>query len=138
MPFGDACSGSSVVLARQEYPESADDCFLASGSCCSTRRRSTGDAPGAGGGGAPLGGCAEVWLNPMAGREYLVAVDPAGGGSEGDYAAMQLLDAATGLQCAEFQGRCGLLELAERAATLAREYNGAVVIVERNNHERRA
>ena len=46
----------------------------------------------------------EVWLKPMAGREYLVAVDPAGGGSEGDYAAMQVLDAATGLQCAEFQG----------------------------------
>ena len=62
------------------------------------------------------------------------AVDPAGGGSEGDYAAIQVLDAATGLQCAEFQGRCGLLELAERAATLGREYNGAMLIVERNNH----
>jgi hypothetical protein len=47
---------------------------------------------------------------------------------------MQVLDAATGLQCAEFQGRCGLLELAERAATLGREYNGAMLIVERNNH----
>jgi hypothetical protein len=79
-------------------------------------------------------GTLEVWLKPMPGREYLVAVDPAGGGSEGDYAAMQVLDAVTGLQCAEFQGRCGLLELAERAATLGREYNGAMLIVERNNH----
>jgi hypothetical protein len=70
----------------------------------------------------------------MPGRDYVVAVDPAGGGSEGDYAAMQVLDRATGLQCAEFQGRCGLLELAERAATLGREYNGAMLIVERNNH----
>jgi hypothetical protein len=70
----------------------------------------------------------------MPGREYVVAVDPAGGGSEGDYAAMQVLDRATGLQCAEFQGRCGLLELAERAAALAREYNGALLAVERNNH----
>jgi hypothetical protein len=123
------------VLARQEYPESADDCFLASGSCVfdteaiDERLR---EAP------SPVerrwAGALEVWLKPMAGREYLVAVDPAGGGSEGDYAAMQVLDAATGLQCAEFQGRCGLLELAERAAALGREYNGAMLIVERNNH----
>jgi hypothetical protein len=79
-------------------------------------------------------GALEVWLKPMAARQYVVAVDPAGGGSEGDYAAIEVLDRATGLQCAEFQGRCGLLELAERAAALAREYNGALLVVERNNH----
>jgi hypothetical protein len=123
------------VLARQEYPESADDCFLASGSCVFDTEaidRRLRDVP------TPIdrrwAGALEIWLKPMAGREYLVAVDPAGGGSEGDYAAMQVLDAATGLQCGEFQGRCGLLELAKRAATLAREYNGAMLIVERNNH----
>jgi hypothetical protein len=123
------------VLARQEYPESADDCFLASGSCVFDTEaidRRLREAP------APVerrwAGTLEVWLKPMPGREYLVAVDPAGGGSEGDYAAMQALDAATGLQCAEFQGRCGLLEIAERAATIGREYNGAMLIVERNNH----
>ncbi len=123
------------VLARQEYPESADDCFLASGSCVFDTEaidRRLRDVP------APVerrwSGALEVWLKPMPGREYLVAVDPAGGGSEGDYGAMQVLDAVTGLQCAEFQGRCGLLELAERAATLGREYNGAMLIVERNNH----
>jgi hypothetical protein len=123
------------LLARQEYPESADDCFLASGSCVfdteAIDRRLRDVAK-------PLerrwAGALEVWLKPMPGREYLVAVDPAGGGSEGDYSAMQVLDAATGLQCAEFQGRCGLLEIAERAATLAREYNDATLIVERNNH----
>jgi hypothetical protein len=123
------------VLARQEYPESPDDCFLASGSCVFDTEMIDGrlrEAP------APVerrwAGALEVWLKPMAGRQYLVAVDPAGGGSEGDYAAMQVVDAATGLQCAEFQGRCGLLELAERAAALGREYNGAMLIVERNNH----
>jgi hypothetical protein len=123
------------VLARQEYPESEDDCFLASGSCVfdieAIDRRLRELPP-------PVerrwAGALEVWLKPMPGREYLVAVDPAGGGSEGDYAAMQVLDRATGLQCAEFQGRCGLLELAERAAALGREYNGAMLIVERNNH----
>jgi hypothetical protein len=123
------------VLARQEYPESADDCFLASGSCVFDTEaidRRLREAP------TPVerrwAGALAVWLKPMPGREYLVAVDPAGGGSEGDYAAMQVLDAATGLQCAEFQGRCGLLEIAERAATIGREYNGATLIVERNNH----
>jgi hypothetical protein len=123
------------MLARQEYPESADDCFLASGSCVFDTEaidRRLRDVP------APeerrWAGALEVWLKPMPGREYLVSVDPAGGGSEGDHAAMQVLDAATGLQCAEFQGRCGLMELAERAATLGREYNGAILIVERNNH----
>ena len=123
------------VLARQEYPENADDCFLASGSCVfdteaiERRLRSVPAAVE-----RRWAGALEVWLRPMAGREYLVAVDPAGGGSEGDYAGMQVLDAATGLQCAEYQGRCGLLDLAERAAVLAREYNGAQLIVERNNH----
>jgi hypothetical protein len=123
------------VLARQEYPESADDCFLAIGSCVFDTEaidRRLREVP------TPIdrrwAGTLEIWLKPMTGREYLVAVDPAGGGSEGDYAAMQVLDAATGLQCAEFQGRCGLLELTERAATLAHEYNGAMLIVERNNH----
>jgi hypothetical protein len=123
------------VLARQEYPESADDCFLASGSCVFDTEvidRRLREAP------APVerrwAGTLEIWLKPIPGREYLVAVDPSGGGSEGDYAAMQVLDAATGLQCAEFQGRCGLLEIAERAATIGRDYNGATLIVERNNH----
>ena len=123
------------MLARQEYPESADDCFLASGSCVFDAEaidRRLREVP------APMerrwAGALQVWLKPMPGRDYVVAVDPAGGGSEGDYAAMQVLDRATGLQCAEFQGRCGLLELAERAATLGREYNGAMLIVERNNH----
>ena len=123
------------ALARQEYPESEDDCFLASGHCVfdvEAIERRLREAP------LPVerrwAGTLEIWLHPVAGREYLVAVDPAGGGSEGDYCAMQVLDAATGLQCAEFQGRCGLMELAERASSLAREYNGALLIVERNNH----
>jgi hypothetical protein len=123
------------ALARQEFPESADDCFLASGSCVfdtEAIERRLRDAP------MPIerrwAGALEVWLKPVRGREYLVSVDPAGGGGEGDFGGMQVLDAATGLQCAEFQGRCGLLELAERAAALGLEYNGAMLVVERNNH----
>ena len=76
----------------------------------------------------------EIWLPPVKGKEYLVAVDPAGGGSEGDYSAAQVLELETGLQCAEFAGHVGGLELARLVTDLATEYNGAWLVVERNNH----
>jgi hypothetical protein len=40
----------------------------------------------------------------------------------------------TGLQCAEFAGHVGGLELARQVTNLATEYNGAWLVVERNNH----
>jgi hypothetical protein len=76
----------------------------------------------------------EVWLPPVPGREYLVAVDPAGGGSEGDYSAAEVVDLESGLQCAEFAGHVGGLELANLVTDLAAEYNHAALVVERNNH----
>jgi hypothetical protein len=76
----------------------------------------------------------EIWLPPVKGKEYVVSVDPAGGGSEGDYSAAQVLEMETGLQCAEFAGHMGGLELARFVTGLAVEYNGAWLVVERNNH----
>jgi hypothetical protein len=64
----------------------------------------------------------------------VVAVDPAGGGSAGDYSAAQVLDLQTGMQCAEFAAHLGGLELAKFITALAGEYNHAVLVVERNNH----
>jgi hypothetical protein len=61
-------------------------------------------------------------------------VDPAGGGNEGDYSAAQVIEMETGLQCAEFAGHVGGLELAWLVANLAVEYNRAWLVVERNNH----
>jgi hypothetical protein len=58
----------------------------------------------------------------------------AGGGSSGDYACAQVLDLATGLQCAELCAHLTPQELAAQLAPLAREYNRALVVVERNNH----
>ncbi len=75
-----------------------------------------------------------VWNPPITGHEYLVAVDSAGGGAEGDYSAAQVVDLATGLQCAELQAKLEPLELARRAADLGREYGTAWLVVERNNH----
>ncbi len=122
-------------LARQEYAEDEQSCFLASGDSVfeleaiearlaetpePVERRRNGEL--------------EIWLPALRGKEYLVAVDPAGGGSEGDYSAAQVLDMETGMQCAEFAGHVGGLELARLVTELAREYNGAWLVVERNNH----
>jgi hypothetical protein len=47
---------------------------------------------------------------------------------------VQVIDLTTGLQCAELRGKLSPLELAYEASALAREYNNALLVVERNNH----
>ncbi len=71
----------------------------------------------------------QIWLPPVSGKEYLVAVDTAGGGGDGDFAAVQVIEMGSGLQCAELQQRLGTLELARVSAALAREYGGARIVV---------
>ncbi len=122
-------------MMRQEYPENADECFLASGACvfdvdAIDRRMMETPEPVE----SRWNGEFLAWYPALAGKHYVVAVDPAAGGSEGDYCAMQVIERGTGLQCAEFRGRIGLMEIAERAAVLATQYNGALLLVERNNH----
>jgi hypothetical protein len=122
-------------LARQEYAEDEQSCFLASGDSvfelgAIEARLTTAPEPVE----LRRNGELEVWLPPLKGKDYLVAVDPAGGGSEGDYSAAQVLELETGLQCAEFAGHVGGLELARLVTALASEYNRAWLVVERNNH----
>ena len=122
-------------LARQEYAEDEESCFLASGNSifeltAIEARLTAAPEPAE----RRLNGELEVWLPPLRGKEYLVAVDPSGGGSEGDYSAAEVLEMETGLQCAEFAGHVGGLELARLVTKLAAEYNQAWLVVERNNH----
>jgi hypothetical protein len=122
-------------LAQQEYAEDSESCFLASGDSifeigAIEKRLNTVPEPVERRGNGEL----EIWLPPVGGKEYLVAVDPAGGGSEGDYSAAQVLELETGLQCAEFAGHVGGLELARLVTAMAAEYNQAWLVVERNNH----
>ena len=122
-------------LAKQEYAEDCDCCFLASGDSvfeleAIEKRLATMAEPVE----QRKNGDMEIWLPPVKGKAYLVAVDPAGGGSEGDYSAAQVLELETGLQCAEFAGHVGGLELARLVTDLAAEYNNAWLVVERNNH----
>lgn len=127
--------GNYRGLAAQEYAEDAESCFLLSGECVfeiSSVEARMQAAP------EPMAqrrnGELSIWLPPVSGKQYLVAVDPAGGGSEGDYSAAQVLELETGLQCAEFAGHVGGLELAQLVTRLAAEYNRAWLVVERNNH----
>ena len=122
-------------LAKQEYAEDAESCFLSSGESIFEREaleRRILDVP------EPTetrrNGELRIWLPAMPGRRYLVAVDPAGGGSDGDYSAAQVVDMETGMQCAEFAAHVGGLELAQKMAELASGYNQASLAVERNNH----
>ena len=120
-------------LACQEYAEDPESCFLASGNCwfdvpaVDGRLREV-HAP------AETRGDLWIWAKPQPGRQYLVAVDPSGGSPQGDYAAAQVIDRAQGLQVAELRTHRSPLETAMAAADLAREYNHALLAVERNNH----
>ncbi|HEU5352611.1 MAG TPA: terminase [Terracidiphilus sp.] len=122
-------------LARQEFAEDPETCFLLSGDSvfelAAIEARLASAPP-------PLqtrrNGELELWLPPVPGKHYLVSVDPAGGGSEGDYSAAQVVEMETGLQCAEFAAHLGGLELARFVCALAAEYNQAWLVIERNNH----
>jgi hypothetical protein len=45
-----------------------------------------------------------------------------------------VIELQSGMQCAELRQRLGTLELARASAALGREYGGAMIAVERNNH----
>jgi hypothetical protein len=123
-------------MARQEFVEEPETCFRVSGESYFelelVEKRLAGLA------GAPpmrrQNGRLEVWMPPMPRRLYVAAVDPAGGGSEGDFSAIQVLDLETGLQCAEFAGHVSGHELMDLARQIGWDYNTAWLAVERNNH----
>ena len=122
-------------MVAQEYAESADACFLASGDCvfdldCIAKRAGEVHEPPQ----TRCNGALWIWYPPQPGRIYLLGVDPAGGGTDGDYAAIQVIEQRTGLQCAELRGHFSPRELAKHCAQLACEYNQALLVVERNNH----
>ena len=123
------------VMRSQEFAEDAESCFRSTGSCCfeveSVERQMAESGPAQS---ERRNGALQIWLPPCAGKRYLVAVDTAGGGADGDFAAVQVVELMTGLQCAELQERLRPAALASACAALAREYNEAMVVVERNNH----
>ncbi len=129
----------SLGLARQEYAETAEACFVASGDPYFSlqaveRRLLEVEEPTECPAGGALQGNLKVWLPPQRERRYLVAVDPAGGGADGDSSVMEVLDLQTGRQCAEYASHASGHELVEAVQEVCRLYNEASVVVERNNH----
>lgn len=124
-------------MAKQEYAEDPLSCFLASGECVFDMEAiAKAAANGVHVAESQDNGRLMIWLPPnqRETRQYIIGVDPAGGGSEGDYACAQVIDRKTGLHCAELHGHFPPYELARRVATLGHMYGNALVAVERNNH----
>ena len=122
-------------LAVQEFAEDPVSCFRASGECVFDVAALE----------EALRGVVEpleardnerltIWLPALKGREYVIGVDPAGGGSEGDYSCAEVIDRGLGTQCAEMRGHWPPREFAQRVMKLGKVYNTALVAVERNNH----
>jgi Terminase RNaseH-like domain len=122
-------------LAAQEYAEDPVSCFRASGECVfelEAIERALENPV------RPMMVCENgrltIWFEPRRGRQYIIGIDPAGGGSEGDYACAEVIDRQTGMQCAELHGHYSPRELALKAIELGNTYNQGLLVVERNNH----
>jgi hypothetical protein len=117
-------------LAPQEFAEDPESCFLASGLCVfdaetiDTRLKNCEEHE--------EGDGIRYFLPPRPEKEYVVAVDTAGGSPRGDYACIQVIDIKEAAQCAEYRGHDSPRRVAELAVALAREYNNAVLAIEVN------
>jgi hypothetical protein len=122
-------------LAAQEYAEDPGSCFLVSGECV-FELAAIEKAAGLAGKETGLedNGRLTIWFPPQKGRRYILGVDTAGGGSDGDYACVQVIERTMGMQCAELHGHFPPYELAKRVTDLGQRYERALVAVERNNH----
>lgn len=125
------------TLAVQEFAEDAVSCFLTSGECVFDLA-SVEQAVARAGQAVENhdNGRLTIWFPPNRGgqRQYIIGVDSAGGGSQGDYACAQVIERHMGLQCAELRGHLPPFELARRVVELGYKYGNALVAVERNNH----
>jgi len=126
--------------AREEYAEDPESCFLASGECVfdteiiDQQLRQQAPVTSETDHGRLITFFPSVAAVHGAPAGYIIGVDPAGGGTEGDYCCAQVIETASGMQCAELHGHFPPGELATRIAKLARDYNNALVAIERNNH----
>ncbi len=122
-------------LAAQEFAEDPVSCFKASGDCVFELDSVEQALQSAS---EPLilrdNQRLTIWMPPQEDKDYIIGVDPAGGGVDGDYSCAEVIDLETGLQCAELHGHFPPQELARRLADLGNEYGTALLAVERNNH----
>ena len=75
-----------------------------------------------------------AWAGVVAGRRYVIGVDPAEGNVHSDESVACVLDAETWAQVAVLACRVEPATFAGYVAQVAHYYNAADVLVERNNH----
>jgi len=75
-----------------------------------------------------------VWGVPRPGASYVIGADPAEGNPQSDESAASVVDEATGDQVAVLAGRMDPSVFGASLDTVAGWYNGAGILVERNNH----
>jgi hypothetical protein len=75
-----------------------------------------------------------VYVPPLVGRRYVVGADPAEGNPTSDESALEVLDVDSGEEVASLAGRFEPATFAAHVDMVGRWYNGAAVLVERNNH----
>lgn len=76
----------------------------------------------------------KLYVLPQAKRRYVIGVDAAEGNPTSDDSALVVLERETGEECANLHGKFQPAITGGYALALARYYNGAEILVERNNH----
>lgn len=76
----------------------------------------------------------EIYVEPQAGKRYVLGIDPAEGNPTSDPSAIEVLDFETGEEMAALAGRIQPTTLAAHAKEIAAYFNNASAMVERNNH----
>ncbi len=123
-------------LAVQEYPEDDETAFITSGTCyfdvptVVALLEAMPDYPR-----KHIPGGYEVrWKAPEKGRQYVAGCDTSEGLAGCDPNGVGILDKKTGEQVAAVHGLFSPKVLAEHAVRLCRDYNDALLGVERENH----
>jgi hypothetical protein len=75
-----------------------------------------------------------VYAEPHWTRKYVIGADPAEGNPTSDDSSVHVLDEDSGEEVARLVGKIEPTTFAEHIASVARYYNGAKVLVEKNNH----
>lgn len=78
----------------------------------------------------------KVWEEPSINKAYILSADVSEGleGDKKDFSSIDIIDWLTGAQVAHWHGKISPDLLSRIVYTLARRYNNAFVVIERNNH----
>lgn len=75
-----------------------------------------------------------IWEHPLKSSRYVIGVDPAGG-LGGDFSVIEVFNAHTGEQAAEYaSNHVKPNQLGLTAIEIGRHYNNALIVIESNNH----